>query len=110
MNYIIKLNPRSKPKLVHRDRLNVYQGPNNVPDPPIQRVTSPGSSTLTASETEDEKSLPETLPYGATQREISPSDPQNMSMEPSQNNDQTLIKTLFGRTVKVPNRFTDSSS
>ena len=37
------------------------------PIPFIQWVTSPGSSTLTASENEDEldeESLPETLPYG----------------------------------------------
>ena len=49
------------------DRLNAYKGPNSVPNPPIQRVTSPGSSTLTASENEDEideESLAETLPYG----------------------------------------------
>ena len=38
LNYKIQLNPRCKIKVVHRDRLNAYQGPNCVPNPPIQRV------------------------------------------------------------------------
>ena len=93
VNYKIRLNPRSKVKLVHRDRLNLYRGPNDVPDPPVQRVTPPGSTTETASESSDEErelssitSLPETIPYGSSEEPI----------------EDDSMRTKFGRTVRRP--------